>query len=279
MNRILILALFSFLFIFCAEQETKKKVVQTYRKGAPKREVELAKDGKTHTYQRVFQEEGPVLMEGPIKNMKRNGEWTFYDYNGKIKSIRTYAEGTYNGRYEEYHPNGKVSLSGMYENGSRVGDWKRFDANGKEQIVSEEEKKEVVNPLTPDFSNEKIIEQHENGAVKTKIIYDELGTEKVGQKSYYEGGALQIQGSFENDKKEGKWTSYFEDGKTLSINYYNKGKFHGDYMLFYPNGAVKIEGEYNFGTQTGSWKAFDEDGTLLSHDFYGPDGALMDKIK
>ena len=108
------------LLIFSCKEEIKSRVTQAYTSGEKKREVEYGKDGKTVVSQTVYQEDGKVLMQGPMKEDKRDGEWRFYDYEGTLKSVRQYKIGVYDGKYIEYYKSGGISIDGMYANGDRV---------------------------------------------------------------------------------------------------------------------------------------------------------------
>lgn len=275
MKNIFWITLCVILSIGCKE-EISTRVQQAYTSGAKKIESDFIEDGKNEIARRYYQENGQILMEGPMKTGKREGEWKFFDYDGDLKSIRNYSGGTYNGSYEEFYKNGQVSLSGTYANGDRVGDWKKFNEKGEEEAVEETG---IITPLTPNLSNEKITETYPDGKPKTKLIYDETGTVLLQQRSYYPEGQVMIEGIFKDGKRNGQWTSYYQNGKKQSVNYYLDDQTHGDYMLYHENGIIKIEGEYNFGIQTGGWKAYDEDGTLLTYNYYDAEGNLMDKIK
>lgn len=86
---------------------------------------------------------------------------------------------------------------------------------------------------------------------------------------FYEGGALKIEGDFdENQKRNGLWISYYEDGTKWSESFYVHGLKDGHSVTFYPNGSVRYVGEYKDDIQTGNWRFFDESGELAREENY-----------
>jgi len=86
---------------------------------------------------------------------------------------------------------------------------------------------------------------------------------------YYESGSLKIEGDFDAEqKRNGIWTSYYENGIKWSESYYTNGLKNGHSITFYPNGKVRYIGEYRQDKKFGLWKFHKEDGSLDKEETY-----------
>lgn len=78
-----------------------------------------------------------------------------------------------------------------------------------------------------------------------------------GKKKYVEGGV-------QNEKRNGEWKSYFEDGTTLrSIANYKEDELNGDYKVFHENGKTAVAGHYTNGKCDGKWTTYDVQGNII----------------
>ncbi|MDI6796606.1 MAG: hypothetical protein QMD09_06670 [Desulfatibacillaceae bacterium] len=55
---------------------------------------------------------------------------------------------------------------------------------------------------------------------------------------WYDSGALQMQGSYENGLKTGLWTKWWENGSKQSEGLFVEGKMHGPWADWLPDGAL-----------------------------------------
>ena len=82
------------------------------------------------------------------------------------------------------------------------------------------------------------------------------------QEGYPSEGKIE-EGSYLNDRKEGFWIRYHNDGKTPKL----KGEYHnnrpeGSYVKYYPNGKVKELGTFTLNEYQDSLKRYHENGKL-----------------
>ena len=101
-------------------------------------------------------------------------------------------------------------------------------------------------------------------------------------------GELVYKGGFKKGKPEGKWTTFFSDGKPRWEGIKKDGLNHGPYKMWFPDGSRKMEGFfkagkkdgmetswhlngskwhqrfYEQGVPVGTWKTWDQSGLLLS---------------
>ena len=66
---------------------------------------------------------------------------------------------------------------------------------------------------------------------------------------YYPNGDIREKGSFDNDKKSGKWVEYFTDGKIMNEHNFLNDQFDGVQKTFYTNGNIETEAVFREGKQ------------------------------
>ena len=79
-----------------------------------------------------YYEDGAVMMEGPMENGERNGDWVSYFPDGKVQSKGTFQNGVRTGKSEVYYENGHLWMEGNYKDGHQQGDWVYYDEQGYE---------------------------------------------------------------------------------------------------------------------------------------------------
>jgi antitoxin component YwqK of YwqJK toxin-antitoxin module len=87
-------------------------------------------------------------------------------------------------------------------------------------------------------------------------------------REYYPGKKqLKLAGGLDKDeKRNGPWKAYFENGQLNSMTYYVHGKKHGHSVVNHPNGQVFYMGEYKDDERVGTWLYYDESGQLLKEE-------------
>ncbi|HEY0977266.1 MAG TPA: hypothetical protein VGE21_07325 [Flavobacteriales bacterium] len=76
---------------------------------------------------------GLPVIEGYVKNGQRDGVWTSYNANGKVKSRDSYVRGVLQGPTVTFRDNGAMFYIGQHRNGVRSGEWKFYDEQGELQ--------------------------------------------------------------------------------------------------------------------------------------------------
>jgi antitoxin component YwqK of YwqJK toxin-antitoxin module len=90
-------------------------------------------------------------------------------------------------------------------------------------------------------------------------------------KEYYPGkNQIKFQGEHDDEqRRHNKWSFYSEEGKELSITFFDHGLREGHSIVKYPNGALRYVGEYHKDKQVGVWKIYDESGKITQEKDYG----------
>ena len=89
----------------------------------------------------------------------------------------------------------------------------------------------------------------------------------------YPKNAKVEEGNLVNDRKEGYWVKYFEDGTSVKL----KGEFennrpNGKYFRYYRNGKLKESGTFKNNAFVDSLKRYREDGSMEYEAFFNDDG-------
>ena len=198
----------------------------------------------------------------PFVNNKEEGKGFEYDRDGRIITLLTYrngfiylaekinrydSSGRKTGNWVEYWSEGKMKEEGNWTQGKRNGVFRFFKRNG-------------------DLDK---IEEYVDGNLVT-------GSDSVMvldiRKEYYDDGRLKMVGSYRDNKRQGTFREYSEDGVPLNSYFYENdiktgeglldslGLRQGPWKLFYLSGELRAEGEYKDGKKEGPWKFYFRDG-------------------
>jgi len=97
---------------------------------APRDTTTAPADAIRDGHQRQLDEQGRLLMEGDVRNGKRQGLWTAYHKNGQVQSRNTYSNGLLDGPTVVFRPNGALYYKGQHANDHPVGEWLFHDEIG-----------------------------------------------------------------------------------------------------------------------------------------------------
>ena len=131
----------------------------------------------------------------------------------------------------------------------------------------------IVSLVSCRFENKVVEETYEDGSPKRVCIYKGTGEsrELIRETTYYPNKQAQMEGTYKNNKREGRWIYWYENGKTWSEGTYIKGKSDGKRTTYFENGKVRYEGLYKEEMRVGKWRFFDENGRLLKElDYSAP---------
>jgi len=114
------------------------------------------------------------------------------------------------------------------------------------------------------------VESYPDGSAKLIRTYKDDGHRKTLLKEckYYPTHQKYMEGSYKNEKRDGLWMSWFENGNKWSEGYFKDGLDDGMRIIYRENGQKYIEGKYTAGVKTGVWKIYDEKGNLAKEETY-----------
>jgi antitoxin component YwqK of YwqJK toxin-antitoxin module len=104
-----------------------------------------------------------------------------------------------------------------------------------------------------------------DGLPKRVCIYKGTGEHRqlLRETVYYPGKKIQCDGTFHNNKRDGRWVYYYSNGTIWSEGFFRDGENDGKRTVYFENGKVRYEAYYKRGERTGKWRFFDEKGNLL----------------
>lgn len=74
--------------------------------------------------------DGRPVMEGEIVQGQRDGQWTSYTEQGRVKSRNQYVHGVLEGPTIVFYDNGQVRYTGQHHRDKPVGEWRFYDEQG-----------------------------------------------------------------------------------------------------------------------------------------------------
>lgn len=124
--------------------------------------------------------------------------------------------------------------------------------------------------------DDKFNQKSADGKKQGKWIY--LGKDRP-EEGYPANGKIE-EGPYVDDRKEGTWVKYHNDGVTPKL----KGEFHnnrpdGEYVKLYPNGKVREKGTFSRSLYKDSLKRFHENGVVEYEAKFNESGKEQGKVK
>jgi antitoxin component YwqK of YwqJK toxin-antitoxin module len=115
------------------------------------------------------------------------------------------------------------------------------------------------------FENKVIEDTYPDGSPKRVCIYLGKGDNKelIKETTYYPNKQIQMEGTYKDGKRDGKWSYWYENGKLWSEGAFVRGKSDGKRTTYFENGKVRYDGAYKQDVRVGKWRFFDENGRLL----------------
>ena len=135
MKHLFLTLILAMTMVSCAQKLTEKIEVK-YPNGNPEIVLMLNKSGEC-VKKIEYYDSGQVKMEGPMKNGKREGEWTAYFRDGRVQSHGYFKNGERTGAATVYYSNGNLLSEGFYKEGKHSGHWKWYDEQGN--LIREED--------------------------------------------------------------------------------------------------------------------------------------------
>ena len=223
-------------------------------------------DGKTE----LFDSLGIKLETIAYKDSLRDGKTSQWWPNGEAHKRYTYELGILEGRYEEWDSLGTDIVKGYYVQGSRHKKWLYFDSEGRRD-------KYVFLDMDSTITDYQF-KYYPNWQIKEEPGFNDRGLYDGKWKSFYEDGKTKKTYRYSENKKENIWLSYHQDGRKENYNFYNLDTLVTDYNFeYYDNLQIKEEPGFNDrGLYDGKWEAFFENGVTWKT-FYFADG-LKDKV-
>ncbi len=81
-------------------------------------------------------------------------------------------------------------------------------------------------------------------------------------------GSLRMKGNIRNNRNEGIWIYYFDNGQIECKGVFKKDLAENKWEYYYPNGKLKETGKYYKGKRIGEWILYDKYGRINERRFF-----------
>jgi antitoxin component YwqK of YwqJK toxin-antitoxin module len=163
---------------------------------------------------------GQAQKQCGYKDGLQEGNCIFYYDNGQKHWDQNWKKGKLDGNYIAYFENGKEKAKGVYKKGQKVGEWIYFDQQGTKTGMQK-----YTGWKGNVYSGDCEETIYSNGKIES-ISFGKMvnGNEEGKWKTFFENGKLKAECNFVNGEKEGELFLYKEDGTLEKTEVYKKGK-------------------------------------------------------
>lgn len=118
---------------------------------------------------------------------------------------------------------------------------------------------EVIQTLHPDGSKQIVYYYEINDKDSSLIMMREY---------YSTSEKIRIEGTYKDNKRDGLWKSWRNDGKVWSEGAFKNGVRDGITKTYHENGKIYYSGQYKENQRVGKWEFFNEDGQKVKEEVY-----------
>lgn len=105
-----------------------------------------------------------------------------------------------------------------------------------------------------------------------KIEFDVVNGKKEGKyTSYYPNGKVLMTGQIKNNRNEGEWKYFYDNGNLESSGIFEGDQPSGKWYWYYPDGTLRQTGYFTYGRRDSIWKTYDSVGSLTDSVVIDPD--------
>ncbi len=212
------------------------------------------KEGLTRT----FHLNGKQKEEGHFHFEKMTGPWTAWYDNGQMQWRGSFLRGQPDGPWTTWHANGRLRAQPRYDQGRQIGEELVYDDRGR-----------VVARKHWDRG-------FENGLREVMVFPAGTRREQMVRNDKLDGphrefaanSGLLEEGQYAADRMQGRWLSYFSDGRPKWERHYKDDKLHGLEQVWREDGSLVSTGSYQAGDRHGHWTEWDATGNKLAEGDY-----------
>ncbi|MFA4851990.1 MAG: hypothetical protein WC868_09575 [Bacteroidales bacterium] len=276
----LILFLLNVVLVFAQDTtKTDGYVVFKYENGKVSSEG-VIKEKKPDGYWKTYYENGKLKSEGNRKFFELDSTWKFYNKEGKLILEIDYKKGKKNGIKSTYFENEIVKEN--FVNDIKEGYTSYYYPDGKIRLTVnfiKGREQGMAREYSPEGTVITLLE-YKNGYLVDKEKVNRYNTDSLKQGkwvSFYPNGKLQSEAYYMAGIKSGYFKEYSQDGNLLSIAKYINGELQKDApevakldikIIYYPNGAFKRVGSYKNNIPEGITREYSLDGKIDSAKVY-----------
>jgi uncharacterized protein len=259
---------------------------------------------KFNGYQKFYYPKGSISSEGLMVKGNPDGYWKSYFENGKLKSEGNRKHFELDSTWKFYNEEGKLILEVEYKNGKKNGikstyldketireNYRNDIKEGITKIYTPDNKLKMeipfINGLEQGFAKEyspdgNIISlvEYKRGFVIDRLIINRKDKNNLKQGrwcTFWENGKMKQEGIYKDDKKNGYFKEYTDAGDLISVSKYvndvkqveaeeiTKLDVQNEY---YPDGRIKVSATYRNGLPEGVKREYSQDGVIQNSYLY-----------
>lgn len=195
-----------------------------------------------------YYENGQLHTKGTELYGNDHGKWIYWYKDGNVKHERFYFEDERDSTCTSYYENGKVFREENYFYGQLHGVTNLYNPEG-----------ELIVRLTYTENELTSYQYYKNGKLCTPVKIESANQEIT---AYYNNGKMSYKQQTKNFVPHGTTKILNSDGSPIKIKEYKNGWLDGKYTTFFPNGKLKLETYYSNGLENGEQKAYNDSGKL-----------------
>jgi len=215
----------------------------------------FVKNGLKHGHWTFWYANGQKEHEGEYDTDKRTGLHTWYYEDGTVKTEMTFIADKMNGVAKWYFADAKLDMEGNFLDDKQHGKWTYWRKNGEKGNEGFYENGLMHGHWTYWYGFDKIWTQGNNVLIS-------YGNDTVVKPAGYriKENAVWKEGDYKNGKRNGIWTTYYENGVKFHEGELVDGKESGKWISWYENEKKMREGFFKDGLMTGKWMEWYENG-------------------
>lgn len=191
----------------------------------------------------------------------------YKDNANVIKNKCYYKQGKLNGPFMGYYPDGSLMNTSLYVNDSVVGTYTEYYPQ-----------KQDISPIKPMILEEGKYKNGKKDGIWNTYYKDgslyvtgryEHGKKEGEWKVFFENGATKQTSFYTNNIEDGEFVQYHPDGKTIKMKgKIIQGRREGKFYSYFPEGKINSEVEYKEGRRTGIARMYDQNGGVIKERNY-----------
>ncbi|MFN8154194.1 MAG: hypothetical protein U0Y08_07895 [Bacteroidia bacterium] len=212
-------------------------------------------------------------------NQKLVDKTPWFNVNGTMKSYGTFDDKISHavGYWRYFSTYGTYDSEGLFdEKGREQGKWKYYDLKGRLKAVRTAKDGQlsdsswtyypngIINEINL-YRNSKLngvsIGNHFTGGISGKVGFKDDKRDGTFE-LYFENGYMRQKGTYKMDVPDGNVVEYYDNGQKSEEYRYVNGKIDGVYKSWHKNGVLKSEGNVTAGASSGLWKYYSDEGIL-----------------
>jgi antitoxin component YwqK of YwqJK toxin-antitoxin module len=266
------------IFFYSCTQKEYKEIVSNYETGEPEVIFYYQNEKDSTTYRKeVLFKNGKISQTGFFTNNLKDGEFVWYNENGKKSAKINYSNGIFIDTVFHWYENGKIKSKNLVLKGLPQSECE--GCNGK-----------IFNYDSTGFLTESYTLKNGNYEGE-KMFYEKNGTwiKRTFKNNILNGETVEfivkekpndtiiVKGQYINDLEEGIWIIYNLKKKSKEFIQYKKGKEDGERKIIDKNGVLRVHGYMKEGLMEGKVFHYDSLGKLKDVEIYKKDKLISRK--